>query len=205
MTGQAVAVAVRPLADHLVPVRSAFSETALVLGGTGVVALLAQVEVPMWPVPVTGQTLGVMLVGASLGARRGTIAMGAYLLLGLAGLPIFAGATGGPASVLKPSFGFIIGFVFAAAFIGWLAERRWDRRTAPALLGFLGASLIPFLVGVPYMGAVLASMGMAHDPATLIELGVTPFILGGAIKWLIAAAMLPLAWRGVRALDRRES
>lgn len=194
---------VTTLADHLVGARSRVTDAGLVLSGVAVVGALAQIEVPLWPVPISGQTLGVMVVGASLGARRAASSMVAYLLLGLAGLPIFAGATGGLASVAKPSFGFIIGFIFAAAFAGWLAQRQWDRHRWYALLGFLGASIIPFLFGVPYMGFILGRLGMPNDPATLLSLGVTPFILGGVIKWLIAASVLPLAWRAVRELDRR--
>lgn len=191
------------LADQLVGARSRVTDAGLVLTGVAVVGVLAQIEVPLWPVPISGQTLGVMVVGASLGARRAAASMTSYLLLGLAGLPIFAGATGGLASIAKPSFGFIIGFVFAAAFAGWLAERRWDRRKWYSLLAFLGASIIPFLFGVPYMGFILGRLGMPNDPATLISLGVTPFILGGVVKWLIAASVLPLAWRAVDELDRR--
>ncbi|MBZ2195443.1 biotin transporter BioY [Occultella gossypii] len=202
MTVLSPAVRRAPLVDHIVISRSLATDVVLVLAGVTLVALLARVEVPLWPVPISGQTLGVMLVGASLGARRATAALTSYLLLGLAGLPVFAGGTGGLLSVTKPSFGFIIGFIFAAAFIGWLAERRWDERPLLSIAGFFGASIIPFLVGVPYMGAVLASLGLAHDPRTLIELGVTPFIVGGVIKWVIAAATMPLAWRVVRAFDR---
>lgn len=190
------------LADRLVPSRSLATDVGLVIGGVAVVGALAQVEVPLWPVPVTGQTLGVVLVGASLGARRAAVSLTTYIVLGLAGLPVFAGGTGGLLSVAKPSFGFIIGFVFTAAFIGWLAERSWDRRPLLSLLGFLGASLIPFLFGVPYMGVVLGTMGLPNDIGTLFALGVTPFILGGIIKWLIAAVTLPLVWRAVQALDR---
>lgn len=203
MTAAAAFPPALTLADRLVGSRSAVTDAGLVLGGVAVVGALAQVEVPLWPVPISGQTLGVMVVGASLGARRAAAAMTAYLLLGLAGLPIFAGGTGGPMSVAKPSFGFVIGFIFAAAFVGWLAERRWDRHRWLSLLGFLGASIIPFLVGVPYMGVILGRMGLPNDAATLLSLGVMPFILGGVVKWLIAASLMPLAWRAVRELDRR--
>jgi len=191
------------LADHLIQRRGLVTDAVLVLAGVSVVALLAQVSIPLWPVPVTGQTLAVMVVGASLGARRAAAALTTYLIAGLAGLPIFAGAVGGPAAVATPSFGFIIGFIFAAAFIGWLAERHWDKRPLLALAGFLGASIIPFLIGVPYMGMILGLLGAPNDPATLIALGVTPFLLGGVIKWVLAAMLMPLAWRGVRAAERR--
>ncbi|WP_201516976.1 biotin transporter BioY [Gulosibacter hominis] len=190
------------LADHLVTSRSAAANIALIGAGAATVALLAQVEIPMWPVPITGQTLGVMLVGATLGAWRGAAALLTYLVAGLAGLPVFAGLTGGIASVAKPSFGFIIGFVFAAALIGWLAQRNWDRRPLLSLVAFFGASLVPFVFGVPYMWVALEQLGTDMNFALAMQYGVTPFIIGGIVKWLLAAALLPLAWRLVRTVER---
>ncbi len=168
---------------------------ALITAGVLLTALLARVEVPLKPVPVTGQTLAVLLVGATLGMRRGAATMTAYMLAGLAGLPVFAGGSAGLASVFTPSFGYIIGFIPAAALIGWLSERKWDRQPLLALAGFALATLIPFLVGIPYMGVVLQSTGVPVTFPLLMQLGFTPFLLGGAIKCAIAAAILPLAWR----------
>ncbi|QDZ15134.1 biotin transporter BioY [Humibacter ginsenosidimutans] len=203
---QAVSVAttrlVPTLADRVVP-RSAVANTLLILGGTAVVAVSAQISVPLWPVPVTGQTLAVLLVGASLGAWRGPASLALYLVAGLAGLPIFAEFTGGPASVFSPSFGFIIGFIPAAALIGWLSERAWDRRPVLAALGFLAASLVPFLFGLPYLGLMLARLGLPHDFTAVMAAGFTPFIIGGIVKWAIAAALLPASWALVRRIDKR--
>ena len=203
MTAAASAPALtRPtIADRLVS-RSALSNTLLIVGGTALVAVSAQISVPLWPVPVTGQTLAVLLVGASLGAWRGTVSLALYMVLGLAGLPLFAEFTGGPASVLSPSFGFIIGFIPAAALIGWLSERAWDRRPLLAAAGFLAASIVPFLFGLPYLAIVLGNLGLPHDFTAVMAAGFTPFILGGVIKWAIAAALLPLAWALVRRVDR---
>ena len=192
------------LADQLVGSRRLATDVALILAGVAAVGVLAQVQIPLWPVPVSGQTLGVLLVGASLGARRAMVSMVAYLVLGLAGLPLFSGGESGAAMVFAPSFGYIIGFVFAAGLIGWLSERRWDRHRWLSLVAFLGASLVPFAFGVPYLGLVLASAGMAHDIGTLLSLGVTPFLVGGIVKWLIAAALLPNLWRVVGRLDQRK-
>lgn len=189
------------LADRLVT-SSRATDAALVLSGVAVVSVLAQVQVPLWPVPVTGQTLGVMLVGASLGARRGALSLLTYMLLGLAGLPIFAEFSGGPLSVLKPSFGFVIGFVFAAALIGWLSERDWDKRWLLSAAAFFAASLVPFVVGLPYLAVVLGQLGYANDLQSVLAAGLYPFIVGGVAKWLIAAAALPLAWRGLDRLGR---
>lgn len=179
-------------------------DTALVLGSAAFVGLLAQVSVPMWPVPVTGQTLGVMLVGAMLGARRGGAALVTYTVLGLAGVPWFANFGGGPAYILQPSFGFVIGFVLAAWTIGALAERRWDRKPLASLAAFGIASVIPFVVGVPWMWAVLHfSFGQTLGLAATMQAGVIPFIPGGIVKWLLGSAILGGAWKALDARDRR--
>lgn len=184
-------------------VRAAAVDAALIAGGAVLVAALAQVEVPLWPVPVTGQTLGVVVVGAALGARRGAAALVAYLVAGLAGLPVFAGFTGSIAAVAKPSFGFIIGFVFAAFVAGWFAERAWDRRPVLAFVGFAAASVIPFLFGVPYMAFILNTvLGAGLSVEAIIAAGVTPFIVGGIVKAALAAVLVPAAWAGVRAVER---
>jgi biotin transport system substrate-specific component len=200
MTTATLAPSRLTLADRVVP-RSVVNNIALMLTGVAVVSATALIEIPMWPVPISGQTLGVMLVGASLGAWRGAVSLATYMLLGLAGLPIFAGGAGGLLSVATPSFGFIIGFIAAAAFIGWLAERNWDKRPVLSLFAFLGASIVPFLFGIPYMGMILGTMGLPTDLGSLLGFGFYPFIAGGVVKWLLAASILPLAWRLVKSVD----
>jgi len=106
--------------------------------------------------------------------------------------------------VLKPSFGFIIGFVFAAFLAGWLAERNWDKKFWLALLGFILASIVPFVFGVPYLAVVLGNMGLDNSFGAVMAAGVTPFIVGGVVKALIAAIAIPLAWKGVRSLDSKK-
>src|SRR5699024_6114666 len=130
------------LADALAPHRPRLQDAGLVLAGTGVVALLAQITIPLPLVPITGQTLGVILVGAALGSRRGAAALLTYLLVGVAGAPVFAEFSGGPASVLSPSFGFILGFVPAAFVDGWFAGRALDRRRMLALASSLDARVV---------------------------------------------------------------
>ena len=143
------------------------------------------------------------MIGSLATAWRGAASLGLYLVLGLVGLPIFADFTGGPASVLLPSFGFIIGFIPAAALIGWLSERAWDRRPVLAAIGFFAASIVPFLFGLPYLAVVLGNLGLPHDFTAVMAAGFTPFIVGGIVKWAIAAALLPFAWMLVRRIDRR--
>ncbi|WP_431779055.1 biotin transporter BioY [Microbacterium aurantiacum] len=179
-------------------------DAALVLSGVALVALLAKVSFFIGPIPITGQTLGVIVVGAALGARRGAAALTSYLLVGLAGLPVFAGPVAGPAYVLSPSFGFIVGFIPAAFLAGWFAERAWDRKPWLAFVGFVAASVVPFLVGVPYMALILGTvLGQQVTAASVLAAGVVPFILPGLIKAAAAAVLVPLAWVGVRAVDRR--
>jgi biotin transport system substrate-specific component len=179
-------------------VRALALDAGLVLAGAAVVALLAKVAFWVGPVPITGQTLAVITVGAALGARLTT-----YMLAGLAGAPIFAGAVAGPAYVLMPSFGFVLGFIPAAFIAGWCAERAWDRRPVLAFLGFVGASIIPFLVGLPYMALILGAVqGATVTPALIWEAGVADFIVPGLIKAAFAALLIPAAWAGVRAIDR---
>ncbi|MET0561086.1 MAG: biotin transporter BioY [Microbacterium sp.] len=182
--------------------RAVAVDAALILAGAAVVALLAQVEIPLWPVPITGQTLGVIIVGASLGAWRGAAALTTYMVLGLAGLPIFAGLTGSLAAVAKPSFGFVIGFIFSAFVAGWFAERAWDRRPGLAFVGFAAASVVPFLFGVPYLAYILnVVLGLDLTFVQILEAGVFPFIIGGLVKAGIAALIIPAAWALVRKVD----
>lgn len=174
----------------------ALREVALVVAGVALVALLAKVSIPMWPLPITGQTLGVLLVGAALGATRGAVTMTAYMLSGLAGLPVFAGAIAGPAYVLSPSFGFIIGFIPAAFIAGWCAQRAWDRHFGSATVGFILASAIPFLIGLPYMWLILANVSdKTLSLWQLLEVGLFPFIIGGIIKAIVASLVIMSSWR----------
>lgn len=182
--------------------RAVALDAALVLVGAAFVAALAQLEVPLWPVPVTGQTLGVVVVGAALGARRGAAALLTYLFAGLAGLPVFAGFTGSIAAVAKPSFGFVIGFVVAASVAGWFAERAWDRRPVLAFAGFVLASAIPFVFGVPYMAFILNVVGGgSYGVAEILSFGLWPFVVGGLVKAALAAVLIPAAWAAVRAAE----
>ncbi|GAA1949881.1 biotin transporter BioY [Microbacterium deminutum] len=180
-------------------------DAALVVTGAALVAVLAQVSIPLWPVPITGQTLGVIVVGAALGAWRGAAALTTYMIVGLAGLPVFADFTGTIAAVAKPSFGYVIGFIFSAFVAGWFAERAWDRRPGLAFVGFAIASVIPFLFGVPYLAYILnVVLGLDLSFWQILEAGVFPFIIGGLIKAGLAALIIPGAWALVRAVDRRK-
>lgn len=185
------------LADVVPGVR--FRDAALVLAGAALTALLAQVSIPMppSPVPITGQTLAVVLVGASLGSRRGVAALGLYVLAGLA-LPVYADGESGSGVLFGATGGYLVGFVLAAFAIGWIAERGADRRVASAVLAGLVGQLLVFGVGVPWL-KVAADMSWG----TAIHDGFSIFIVGGIVKALVAGLALPSAWRLARAADRR--
>jgi biotin transport system substrate-specific component len=161
----------------------------LVVGAAGFVGALAQISIHLsfTPVPVTGQTLGVLLAGTALGSRRGAAAMALYALAGIAGVPWFAGHTSGWAGA---SFGYIIGFFLAAALCGLLAERRADRSVLRSLPSMLAGEVVIYAAGLTWL-ALYAHLG----PAATISEGLTPFMAGDAIKAVIAAGLLPAAWR----------
>lgn len=188
----------RVLADHFAGQASLVRDIALVVGGACSVGLLAQVSIPMWPVPITGSTLGVMLVGAMLGSRRGAASLTTYAVGGLVGIPWFSDAVGGVAALARPSFGFIVAFIPTAYLIGWLSERRWDRRPGTSLVAFGAASLLPFLIGVPWMWANLQILtGKTLGLWETLDAGFIRFIPGGIVKWLLASAILLGAWKVV--------
>lgn len=183
------------LADHVVP-RSLVTDIALVAGGAALTGLLAQVAIPLWPVPITGQTLAVLLVGSTLGASRGALAMLAYAMAGVAGVPWFSDTGHGIGVLLGSSGGYIVGFVLAAGLTGWLAQRQWDRKFLHAVVTFLAGSGVVFLVGLPWLAVVTGA-----DLQQTLAWGLLPFIPGGIVKALIAAAIIPGVWQGVRRLD----
>lgn len=163
---------------------------AVVLLGTLIVALLAQVRIvlPFTPVPITGQTLGVLLVAAALGSRRGTASLGLYLVGGLAGLPFFTGGAAGLAHLTGPTGGYLVGFLAAAALVGGLAERGWTRSWYKMAALFTLGSLVIYVFGAMYLSTFI---GLRQALAA----GVWPFLPGDVIKAILAAALLPAAWK----------
>jgi biotin transport system substrate-specific component len=180
-----------PLDERSALLRTAGREAALLLGASIFLALTARISLPLpfWPVPITGQTLGVLLVGTLFGPRRGAAAVAAYVLEGLAGLPVFAGGAAGIGVLFGPTGGFLVGFVPAAAIAGAMAGT--TRPVWLRLIGLLLASLAIYLVGVPWSAVVTgAPWSMA------ILYGLLPFLPGDAVKAALAAAVTPAgaAW-----------
>ncbi|GCB49387.1 biotin transporter BioY [Streptomyces sp. NL15-2K] len=177
------------LAD-LLPV-SRVRDVALVVGGAALTGLAAQIAVPVpgSPVPVTGQTFAALLVGTTLGASRGLSALVLYALAGLAGVPWFAGGTSG----VSASFGYILGMLLASAAVGALARRGADRSMLRMAGTMLVGEAIIYAVGVPYL-AYAADLSMS----AAIAAGLTPFLIGDAVKAALAMGLLPSAWKLVK-------
>jgi biotin transport system substrate-specific component len=189
-------------ADHtlraaLVPRPALATEAVLVLGGAGLVALCAQISIalPFTPVPITLQTMAVLLVGGSLGALRGAASLCTYVLAGIVGLHVFAQGDSGWSVVTGPTGGYLVGMIVAAAVVGALAEARWDREFRSSVSAMLTGSVAIYACGLGWL---------AHDLHTglekTLELGLYPFVVGDLAKLYVAGALLPGAWRLIRGV-----
>ena len=170
-------------------------DAGIVLGASVLMALLAQLTIPLPVVPITGQTLGVLLIGAALGSRKGALAMVAYLSEGAVGLPVFAGGSGGFVHLLGPTGGYLFSYVAAAFIVGLLCERGFDRNLLTAAVAMLAGSVAIYAVGLPWLAFYLPN-------GQVLATGLLPFIPGDLIKLVIAATLLPSAWRAVGRLGR---
>lgn len=165
-------------------------EAALAILGVLLLALSArlQIQLPFTPVPVTGQTFMVLLLGAAYGSRRGLATMLLYIGAGATGLPVFAAAAG------AASYGYLAGFALAAVVVGWLAERGWDRALPLAIVTMLVGEVAIYLCGLVWLARFTG-----WDK--VIALGFTPFVAGDALKLIAAALILPAAWQAMRLVS----
>ncbi len=191
------ALAGRATSGHLARV---LGDAALVIAGSLVIALSAAVSIrlPGNPVPITGQTFGVLLVAGALGLRRGVASTALYLAIGIVGLPAFAEGKAGLAIiasvnggrlVLGATGGYLVGFVLASALVGRLAERGWDRRLPGALAAMALGNLAIYAAGLPWLAAATG-----YSVGETITKGLVPFVLGDMLKLVLAGAALPAAW-----------
>jgi len=183
------------LADFLVPIgisermNSRLRHIVLILAGAAFIFLSAQVYVATQPVPLTGQTFGVLVVGGSLGFRRGGTAVLLYVLLGVVGLPFFAEHQGGTDVIFGATGGYLIGFVVAGALVGRLAELGWDRHIGGSFAAMFLGEVVIYAIGLPWLHQV-ANLSWADT----IAYGLTPFLAWDALKLTAAAILFPTAW-----------
>lgn len=184
------------LIDKLVA-RTLLNNVILVIAGVAITTLSAQLSIPALPVPFTFQTLAVLVIGSTYGAARGSITMAVYALVGALGLPVFADANSGFNVLFGYSGGFIIGFIFAAAVAGRLAELNWSSNALKALTSFVVSTVVIYGFGIP----VLAMNAYASDILAATQ-GMLPYLIWDAAKAVIAAALIPGAWLLVNQLKK---
>ena len=186
------ALSATPLALAATRSSSTTARAGLAVAGAAVVALSAQISIPLpfTPVPITGQTFAVLLVGASLGPLIGGVSLALYLLAGIAGAPIYAGHAHGWSTVTAPSGGYLMGFLLAAGAVGFLATRGWDRRFGSASGAMLTGTVIIYLTGLGWL-----ALDLHTSLEKTLELGLYPFVVGDILKLYLASALLPAAWR----------
>lgn len=173
-------------------------DAVLVLCGAAVVAMTAQFVVPLWPVPSTGQIIGVLGAGYFLGALRGGLALTLYLGLGAAGLPVFNNGGAGVAHLTGPTGGYLFAFVIAAVLAGLAAQRKIDRGFVGAFACSLAITMLVYAIGVAWL-MVVNGYGLGEALAN----GFTPLFFAGVVKVLVVAILMPAAWRFDATLSRR--
>jgi biotin transport system substrate-specific component len=188
------------IADEFKPAdrtRGIIYDAIIVIFGAVILGLSAQVKVylPISPVPITGQTFAVLMLAALLGSNRSVLAIIAYLVEGIAGLPVFAGGIG-PAALIGPTGGYLIGFIAVAYVVGRLAEMGWDRRVGTTILAMLIGEIVLYSFGVCWL-AVMTNI------RTALTVGLYPFIVGDILKVALAAAVLPAGWELMDYLKRK--
>ena len=172
--------------------KGALTKAAFVVFGSLLLALSAQFKIPLYPVPITGQTLVVLLIGMTFGARLGGITMAAYLLEGALGLPVFAGGASGIAILMGPTGGYLFGFLLASVAMGYLAERGMGRTAVSTVVAMIIGNCVIYVCGALWLSNFIG-FGQA------IAAGVLPFLYGDTLKLIIAAVLMPLAWRAVKS------
>ena len=171
---------------------SAVTKAALVVFGSLLLAVSAQFKIPLYPVPVTGQTLVVLLIGMTYGPRLGGITVAAYLFEGALGLPVFAGGAAGVAVLMGPTAGYLFGFLLAATAMGYLAERGTGRTVVSTIAAMVIGNCVIYLCGALWLANFIGF-------AQAIAAGVLPFLYGDALKLVVATGLMPWAWRAVKS------
>ncbi|MGA2322559.1 MAG: biotin transporter BioY [Sedimentisphaerales bacterium] len=174
-------------------------DAIVIICGSLILCLSAQVKVhlPISPVPITGQTFAVLMLAAMLGSRRGGLTVIAYLMEGVAGLPVFAGGIG-IAVLIGPTGGYLVGFVAVAYVVGKLAEMGWDRRVSTTILAMLAGEIVLYTFGVCWLAI------MTNIRAALV-IGLYPFIVGDILKIALATAVLPAGWKLLNYLKTKDT
>lgn len=166
-------------------------QAALVLLGIAVLAIAAKIKVPMWPVPITMGTFAVLTIGAAYGARLGLVTILGYMIIGALGFDVFAGSSAeayGLSYMMGGTGGYLLGYVMATVALGWFARAGWDRSAGKMALAMLAGNVIIYVPGLIWLGMLYGW----DNP--ILQWGLTPFLIGDALKLALAAALLPALW-----------
>lgn len=173
---------------------SAIYDIVVVVGGSLLIALCAQLAIG-WPVPVTGQTFAVLMIGALLGARRASLSVLAYIAEGAVGLPVFAHGRAGLAVLSGQTGGYLVGFVVAAYVVGLLAEKGWDRRVGTTILAMVFGNMAIYAFGLLWLCCLIFMGRLPISVNEILTVGLYPFVLGDLLKMVLAAILLPSGWK----------
>lgn len=176
--------------------RTLAADVALVTAGAALTALAAQIVVPLWPVPVTGQTLAALLIASALGPVRGAASLLLYVAVGVLGLPVFSDGGHGYGALLGTTGGYLVGLVLSAALTGWMARKGWDRRLLGAIAIYIAGVAVVFVPGLLWLAVTTGA-----DLSQTLAWGLYPFVLGEVIKVVLATAVIRCAWRAMDALN----
>ena len=193
----ALALTNKVLVDAIAPrdgTQLLIKQAALVVLGIAVLAIAAKIKVPMWPVPVTMGTFAVLTIGAAYGARLGLVTILGYMIIGALGFDVFAGSSAqayGLTYMMGGTGGYLLGYVMATVALGWFAQAGWDRSAGKMALALLAGNVIIYVPGLIWLG-----MLYGWDKP-ILQWGLTPFLIGDALKLALAAALLPALWKMV--------
>lgn len=170
--------------------KSIFIDLTLMIFSVFILAALANIRIPLWPVPITFQTLGIFLIAFFFGSRKGTLTVLLYLIAGLIGFGVFAGYKSGIAALMGPTGGYLIGFIFTVFFIGYLIEKGYGKSRKSILICMVLGSLIIYTFGLIGLFVLFGNIGIIN----LLMIGVIPFLVGDILKIIIAVSLFPYIW-----------
>lgn len=177
--------------------RNIFLDIFMILFSVVFLAIMANIRIPLWPVPITMQTFGVFLIAFFFGSRKGVLSILAYILAGVVGFGVFAGYKSGIAALLGPTGGYIIGFLGAVFIVGYIIEKGYGRTKKSVLLCMVIGNLIIYLFGLIGLRLYFGNVGLLK----ILTMGLFPFLIGDAVKIIGAVGLFPYLWKGSEKLS----
>ncbi|MFH0868055.1 MAG: biotin transporter BioY [Candidatus Woesearchaeota archaeon] len=188
----------KALYDLLFKQKNVFLDVFMILMSVVFLGIMANIRIPLWPVPITMQTFGVFLIAFFFGSRKGFLAILAYVLAGLVGFGVFAGYKSGIGALIGPTGGYIAGFLFMSIIVGIMIEKGYGRTKGSVLLCMLVGEVVLYIFGVAGLWLYLGNVSFVK----VLMLGFVPFIIGDIVKILGAVALFPYLWKGAERISQ---